>query len=337
MIPKVSLAPDYSVSRLIAGGWQLQNQGDNVINDLLRLSRYGITTYETSDTYKNGQTLLGRFLARAKQSLSSEIFSTLQIHTRYTAPITGSVPGKATIVDTVDRSLRELNVTRLDLLQLQWWNIEVPGFEETLSVIGDLRKAGKIHHIGTTNFGVYLLDRARSTNVPLTTNQVQYSILDRRAENQLANYAKQYGITLLTYGALAGGFLARKWFGAHDPLVVPSNAIRFSREYRYIIDMAGGWNSFQTLLGVLNTIASKQNCSLSAVALRWVLQMGPPSAVLVGLSTSQRLTDLLSAFKINLSPTDLVSIQETVGRSNEDVGQLERDTESSLFAAIHSN
>ena len=65
--------------------------------------------------------------------------------------------------------------------------------------------------------------------------------------------------------------------------------------------------------------------------------MGPPSAVLVGLSTSQRLTDLLSAFKINLSPTDLVSIQETVGRSNEDVGQLERDTESSLFAAIHSN
>ncbi|SUZ96776.1 uncharacterized protein METZ01_LOCUS49630, partial [marine metagenome] len=227
MIPKVQLAPDYAVSQLIVGGWQLQNRGDDAIEDLLQLSRLGITAYETSDTYSDGQSLLGRFLSKARQSLPSENFSGIQIHTRYTAPVTGSAPSKATIVASVDRSLRELNLPRLDLLQLQWWNLNVPGFEETLSLIGDLRKAGKIHHIGTTNFGIQLLGRAIATNVPVITNQVQYSILDQRADNQLSSYAERYGINLLTYGALAGGFLARKWISTHDPVDHRMNSTQF--------------------------------------------------------------------------------------------------------------
>ncbi|MCH2578858.1 MAG: aldo/keto reductase [Pseudomonadales bacterium] len=337
MIPKVQLAPDYAISQLIAGGWQLQNRGDDVIKDLLQLSRLGITAYETSDTYSNGQSLLGRFLSKARQSLPSETFSGIQIHTRYTAPTTGSAPSKATIVDSVDRSLRELNLPRLDLLQLQWWNLNVPGFEETLSLIGDLRKAGKIHHIGTTNFGVQILDRVIAANVPVITNQVQYSILDRRADNQLSAYAERYGINLLTYGALAGGFLGRKWISAHDPAAVPMSGKRFSHEYRSIIDLAGGWNTFQNLLHVLSAVAAKHGCSPSAIALRWVLQKGPGISVLIGASSPKRLMDLLPAFKINLSPTDVATIHKTVQHSNEDVGILERDVNSSLFAAIHSN
>ena len=337
MIPKVQLAPDYAVSQLIAGGWQLQNRGDDVIEDLLQLSRLGITAYETSDTYSNGQSLLGRFLSKARQSLPSETFSGIQIHTRYTAPTAGSAPSKATIVDSVDRSLRELNIPRLDLLQLQWWNLNVPGFEETLSLIGDLRKAGKINHIGTTNFGVQILDRVIAANVPVITNQVQYSILDRRADNQLSAYAERYGINLLTYGVLAGGFLGRKWISAHDPAADSMNGTQFSREYRSIIDIAGGWNAFQNLLQVLNTIASKRGCSPSAIALRWVLQKRPGSGVLIGVSSPKRLVDLLPAFEINLSPTDVTTIQKTVQHSNEDVGILERDVNSSLFAAVHSN
>ena len=337
MIPKVQLAPDYAVSQLIAGGWQLQNRGDDVIEDLLQLSRLGITAYETSDTYSNGQSLLGRFLSKARQSLPSETFSGIQIHTRYTAPTTGSAPSKATIVDSVDRSLRELNLPRLDLLQLQWWNLNVPGFEETLSLIGDLRKAGKIHHIGTTNFGVQILDRVIAANVPVITNQVQYSIIDRRADNQLSAYAERYGINLLTYGALAGGFLGRKWISAHDPAAVPMSGKRFSHEYRSIIDLAGGWNTFQNLLHVLSAVAAKHGCSPSAIALRWVLQKGPGIGVLIGASSPKQLMDLLPAFKIDLSPTDVTAIHKTVQHANEDVGILERDVNSSLFAAIHSN
>jgi len=337
MIPKVQLAPDYAVSQLIVGGWQLQNRGDDAIEDLLQLSRLGITAYETSDTYSNGQSLLGKFLSKARQSLPSEKFSGIKIHTRYTAPVTDSAPSKATIVASVDRSLRELNLPRLDLLQLQWWNLNVPGFEETLSLIGDLRKTGKIHHIGTTNFGIQLLDRTIATNVPVITNQVQYSILDQRADNQLSNYAERCGVHLLTYGALAGGFLSRKWVNAHDPADRPMNRTHFSHEYRSIIDVAGGWNSFQNLLHVLSAIASKHGCSPSAIALRWVLQKGPGSGILIGVSSPKRLMDLLPAFKINLSPTDMNAIQKTVQRSNEDVGILERDVNSSLFAAVHSN
>ena len=67
MIPKVQLAPDYAISQLIAGGWQLQNRGDDAIEYILQLSRLGINTYATSDTYSNGQSLLGRFLSKARQ------------------------------------------------------------------------------------------------------------------------------------------------------------------------------------------------------------------------------------------------------------------------------
>ena len=337
MIPKVQLAPDYCISQLIAGGWQLQNRGNDAIEHLLQLSRLGITTYETSDNYSYGQSVLGRFLSKARQSLPSEIYSDIQIHTRYTAPTTGSAPSKGTVVDSIDRSLKELKVPRLDLLQLQWWNLNVPGFEETLSLIGDLRKAGKIHHIGTTNFGVQILDRVIATNVPVITNQVQYSILDRRADNQLSAYAERYGINLLTYGALAGGFLGRKWISVHDPATDPVSGNQFSHEYRSIIDLAGGWNTFQNLLRVLNTIASGHGCSPSAVALRWVLQKGPGRGVLIGASSPKQLMDLLPAFKIDLSPTDMTTIHKTVQHSNEDVGILERDVNSSLFTAVHSN
>ena len=225
----------------------------------------------------------------------------------------------------------------MDLLQLQWWNFNVPGFEETLSLIGDLRKAGKIHHIGTTNFGVQILDRVIATNVPVITNQIQYSILDRRADNQLSAYAESLGIKLLTYGALAGGFLGRKWISVDDPAADPMSGKRFSHEYRSIIDLAGGWNTFQNLLHVLNTIASKHGCSPSTIALRWVLQKGPGSGVLIGASSPKQLMDLLPAFKINLSPADVATIRKTVQHSSEDVGILERDVNSSLFAAIHSN
>ena len=256
---------------------------------------------------------------------------------RYTAPTTGSAPSKGTVVDSIDRSLKELKVPRLDLLQLQWWNLNVPGFEETLSLIGDLRKAGKIHHIGVTNFGVHILDRVIATNVPVVTNQVQYSILDRRADNQLSVYAERHGINLLTYGALAGGFLGRKWISVPDPAADPMSGKRFSHEYRSIIDLAGGWNTFQNLLRVLNTIASRHGCSPSAVALRWVLQKGPGRGVLIGASSPKQLMDLLPAFKIDLSPTDMTTIQKTVQHSNEDVGILERDVNSSLFTAVHSN
>ena len=337
MIPKVQLAPDYCISQLIAGGWQLQKRGNDAIEHLLQLSRLGITTYETSDNYSYGQSVLGRFLSKARQSLPSEIYSDIQIHTRYTPPTTGSAPSKGTVVDSIDRSLKELKVPRLDLLQLQWWNLNVPGFEETLSLIGDLRKAGKIHHIGTTNFGVQILDRVIATNVPVITNQVQYSILDRRADNQLSAYAERYGIHLLTYGALAGGFLGRKWISVHDPATDPVSGNQFSHEYRSIIDLAGGWNTFQNLLHVLNAIASKHGCSPSAIALRWVLQKGPGSGVLIGASSPKRLIDILPAFKINLSPTDVATIHKTVQHSNEDVGILERDVNSSLFTAVHSN
>ena len=95
MIPKVQLAPDYSISQLIAGGWQLQKRSDDAIEDLLQLSRLGITTYETSDAYSNGQNLLGRFLCKARQSLPSEIFSTIQIHTRSVSYTHLTLPTKA--------------------------------------------------------------------------------------------------------------------------------------------------------------------------------------------------------------------------------------------------
>ncbi len=92
-----------------------------------------------------------------------------------------------------------------------------PRWLEALVWLDDLRRAGKVRHLGGTNFDTPHLREILAAGLPVVSMQVQYSLLDRRPENGFAALCQAHGVALLCYGTVAGGFLSDRWLGAPEP------------------------------------------------------------------------------------------------------------------------
>lgn len=316
MIPRRTLRPDYDISRLILGGWQFSPGHhldgwdlDRVLEMLVEVADLGVTTFDCADIYEGVEELYGRFLKRWTTTSAAR---PLRIHTKF-VPDLDALPtlAKADVERVVDRSLRRLGVERLDLVQFYWWDDEIPGFEEAGVWLSELQEAGKIRHLAVTNLDVERCRRLRDAGVDLVSNQVQYSILDRRAERTLGDDARDEGMALLCYGGLAGGFLTDRWLGREDPEGRDLN--RSLVKYRLIIDELGGWAVHQRLLGTLREIADAHGVDIAAVAVRFVLDQPGVAAAVTGASAARQVARTMRAFEVELTEAEHRSIREAVG------------------------
>src|SRR5688572_27451096 len=168
----------------------------------------GITTFDCADIYTGVEVLIGGWLKQRRQSGGA---AAVQVHTKY-VPDLDRLPthSRTDVVRGIDRSLARLGVDALDLVQLHWWDYDVPGYVEAALWLNELRTAGKICHVGLTNFDRPRLAEIAGAGVPVVSHQVQYSVLDRRPAAMASDCASR-GIGLLCYGSLAGGFLSERW------------------------------------------------------------------------------------------------------------------------------
>ena len=330
-VPSVELVPGYHASRLIKGGWQDICTDEATASGLIDFLRAGVTTFETADVYPGGEAGIGAFLDSAKRIRPVENLDGVRVHTRYTVPLSG---WRAHSVErSFARSSRRLGMARLDLLQLQCWDLRAPGLVEAGMEMEELRRQRGVHLLGTCNLGVEPLSCLLEAGVPVTTNQVPHSLLDRRAEGRLADFCMQHGIKLLTYGSLAGGFLSDSWRDVPDP---EASGMRYSEEYLQILRAGGSWRGLQRLLSALSAIASGRSRTVAQVALRWVLQRGPGRAVLFGASHPRRLAQILPVFDFCLSDAECSELEAAAPACPPgDIGELERAPNSGLQRAIH--
>lgn len=114
--------------------------------------------------------------------------------------------GERDLIAAAERSLTKLSTDYIDLYQLHWPNSRVP-IAETMGAMEDLVDAGKIRFIGVSNFSVKQLAEAQSvmTRHPIVSNQVGYSLIDRRVEAELLDYCEQNDITVIGYSPFAEG------------------------------------------------------------------------------------------------------------------------------------
>ena len=330
--PQVDLVPGYSVSQFIKGGWQNAGCPAPMLDNLLDFVRAGVTTFETADSYPGGEELMGVLRSAAREQLPRELSRRIKIHTRFTAPIRGPGPTVRDVTKRVERSLSRIGIERLDLVQLQWWNLDVPSLVDAGMVLADLQQQGKIGLIGVCNLGSGSLSTLLDAGVPVATNQVHFSLIDRRAENKIATFCHARGIGLMTFAPLAGGFLSGVWQSVSDPV---GTQTLFSREFRALIDVDGGWKKFQHLLTVLDTIATRHDMSIAQVAQSWVKQCGPGQAILFGASTTEQLSETRAVLDTRLTEVDLAEIEAVCTvRSPLDIGEIERAPGSSMMQAI---
>jgi len=117
----------------------------------------------------------------------------------------------------VQERLERLGSNRVDLLQFHWWSFEHPAWLDALHEMTALREEGLISESGVTHFEAAHLHPALADGIPLVSNQVPFSLIDRRAAGPLAVLCAEIGVRLLAYGTLAGGILSKRWLGASKP------------------------------------------------------------------------------------------------------------------------
>jgi aryl-alcohol dehydrogenase-like predicted oxidoreductase len=326
------LAPGYRISRVVRGNWQLAGghgavDREDAVADLFAFADAGITTLDCADIYTGVEEIIGEFRARYRNARGTQAADAIRVHTKFVPDLDalGTIT-RAQVEAAIDTSLTRLRTDRLDLVQFHWWDYAVPRYVEVAVWLDDLCRAGKIEHVGGTNFDTPRAAELRQAGVPLFSMQVQYSLLDRRPEAKLLAEAASSGMAILCYGTVAGGFLSDRWLGVPEPREPLEN--RSLTKYKLIIDEIGGWALFQDLLRALREVADRRGTDIATVASRAVLERTGVSAVIVGARNRAHLPANLAISDMAFTPEDAAVIDAVLGRASPvpgDVYELERD------------
>ncbi|MCB9280240.1 MAG: aldo/keto reductase [Lewinellaceae bacterium] len=329
---RLELAPGYSISRVIKGGWHLAGGHGPVdereaVDDMRAFVEAGITTFDCADIYTGVEALIGRFLRQYRPAFTRGDLPPVQIHTKY-VPDYDALPNltQADTTAVIDRSLQRLGVEQLDLVQFAWWDFAQPRYVEAAHHLAELQRAGKIRHIGVTNFDGIHLKEILDTGVKIIANQVQYSVLDQRPATDQQELATDCGYFFLCYGALAGGFLSDRYLGAPDPVAPLEN--RSLTKYRLIIDEFGGYEFFQEALRSLRAVADKYRAGIAEVAARYMLDQPRVGGVIIGARNRRHLDKLRQLNDLILDEADREVIRAITSRAQGPLGPvygLERD------------
>jgi len=306
--PERTTLAGLDISRLLCGLWQvadLEKGGtpldpENGADALQAYVNAGFDTFDMADHYGSAEIITGRLLARYPSGRRPLAFTKWCPEP---GPMTADVVRKG-----VQERLDRLGVDKVDLLQFHWWSFEHPAWLDALHEMAKLRDEGLIGAIGVTNFDAAHLALALADGIPLASNQVSFSLVDRRAAGPLSELCQRTGVKLFAYGTLCGGFLGDKWLGVSEPASIAD----WSRsKYKRFIDAAGGWQAFQAILVASGEIASKHKVSISNVATRWVLEHQAVAAAIIGarLGENEHRDDNLKVFGFALDAEDKARLE----------------------------
>jgi len=312
----VSLAGDMPICRILNGMWQVSGGHGRIdsARAVAAMGAYheaGFTTWDLADHYGPAEDLIGAF-RRALGDRAGEI----EALTKWVPP-----PGQMTraIVEAaIDVSRRRMGVDRLDLLQFHWWDYRDNRYLDALSHLADLRDAGKIRHLGLTNFDTERLRIITDRGIRIVSNQVQYSLVDQRPAARMAAFCEAHGIGLLTYGTLLGGFLSEAWLGRAEPGRADLATIS-QQKYKQMIDAWGGWALFQDLLAALKRVADRRGATIATIGARLVLDRPAVAGVIIGarLGIAEHIADNARLFDLALDAEDALSLDTIIARARD--------------------
>jgi aryl-alcohol dehydrogenase-like predicted oxidoreductase len=294
----------------VAGGHGRIN-AQAAVSEMEKYHESGFTTWDLADIYGPAEDFIGEFRKRLPPQGKQQLLA-----------LTKWVPDPQRIVRqnaqaSVQRSLHRMGTETLDLVQFHWWDYSNPYYIDALKYLSDLRDEGKIKHIGLTNFDTERMQIMKEAGLRIVSNQVQYSIVDRRPEVKMARFAADTGVGLLAYGAICGGLLSEQYLDKSEP---QSSALdtQSLRKYKRMVDAWGGWSLFQDLLSTLKKIAQDHGVSIANVATRYILDKPAVAGVIIGarLGITDHRDDNARVFGFKLSRDDTSRIEETCRQSN---------------------
>jgi aryl-alcohol dehydrogenase-like predicted oxidoreductase len=318
---QLQFTPDLRICRLLNGMWQVSGGHGPIdptaaISSMLAYQDAGFTTWDLADHYGPAEDFIGEFRRQLAASRGEEALSSLQAFTKWVPQPRRMTP--QVVAESIARSLRRMDVETLDLLQFHWWDYQDTGYLDALTHLAQRREEGKIRHLGLTNFDTEHLKRILDHGIKVVSNQVQFSLIDRRPEVEMSRFCQEHGIGLLTYGTLCGGLLSEKYLGQPEPGRGALNTASLSK-YKQMIDAWGGWGLFQELLATLKVIADNHGVTIANVAVRYILDRPAVAGVIIGvrLGVSDHREDNARVFGFTLDAKDHDRIEAVLRRSRD--------------------
>jgi aryl-alcohol dehydrogenase-like predicted oxidoreductase/enamine deaminase RidA (YjgF/YER057c/UK114 family) len=307
------LAPGLSIPRVVTGLWQVADmERDGVALDLAQAAQAmgayvadGFFAFDMADHYGSAELIAGQAMA---QGMSLRAFTKW---CPQPGPMTPEIVRQA-----VQRARERMRTPTIDLMQLHWWHFDHPQYIDAMRELQVLHKEGWIRHLGLTNFDTAHLRVLLAQGLPVATNQVCCSLLDRRALGEMSQLCLERGVRLLAYGTLGGGFLSERWLGAAEPGSVGDWS---KMKYRRFIDAVGGWQALQGVLQAAHQVACRHGVSIANVAARWVLDQPAVAAVIVGarLGESEHRADNARLFSFRLDAADHALLDQAFAATHD--------------------
>ncbi len=315
------LAPDLSICRVLNGMWQVSGAHGAIdpsaaIASMLEHQRAGFTTWDLADHYGPAEDFIGRFRRELSSTQGKESLSSIQAFTKW-VPRPGPMT-RQLVEQNVDLSLRRMDVPALDLLQFHWWDYGDARYLDALEHLSALREEGKIRHLALTNFDTEHLKLIVEQGIKIVSNQVQFSLIDRRPEIRMIQFCREHDIQLLAYGTVCGGLLTSKYLGQPEPSRRELTTASLGK-YKQMVDAWGGWELFQELLNSLQDIAAAKGGSIANVAVNYVLDSPAVAGAILGvrLGASDHMADNARTFDITLDAEDYDHMESVLGQATD--------------------
>ncbi len=260
---------------------------------------------DTANFYTNGHSekILGDFFAahpgrRQHVVVASKFFANM-----FPGDPNGGGAGRTSIIAQLDETLRRLQTDYLDLYWLHNWDRHTP-IEETLRTLDDLVRAGKIRYIGFSNTPAWVTAQAHATATlkgwtPLIALQVEYSLLARTVEGEVAPLALDQGMALVPWSPLKNGFLSGKY--RRDSQVADSARVAF---------VGGPSDSDYVVIEAVAQIADEFQTTSAAVSLAWLRSRPGAVVPIVGARRVEHLENNLAALEVTLTADHLAKLDE---------------------------
>lgn len=285
---------------------------DDCIRQIHKSLDAGVNFIDTADVYSAGESeeIVGKALKGARRD-------NVILATKFFAPMGEDLnqqgASRRWIMQEVDNSLRRLDTDHIDLYQVHRFadNVDI---EETLGAFTDLQAQGKIRYAGSSEWPVDRIVEAqwaasRRNLIRYRCEQAQYNLFTRRIEREVLPACERYGMGVILWSPLAGGWLTGRYRSTDD----------FTQDSR-IVKLAQRWGRMdpeselnQRKLGLVEQlvgIADQAGLPLTHLAMAWTLEHPAVTSTIIGPRTHEQLDDLLACAEVVLDGDVLDAIDQ---------------------------
>ncbi len=266
----------------------------------------GINFFDTADIYSLGESerITGSLLKNVKRE---NIVVATKVYQQMSNDPNDKGLSRKHILDSIDKSLKRLQMDYVDLYQIHRWDYNTP-IEETMEALNDVVRAGKARYIGASSMFAWQFMKALHVSemngwAKFVSMQNHYNLVYREEEREMIPLCKDQGIGLIPWSPMARGFFAgnRKRGGGGESVRANNDSFANDLYFR---------EEDFTVAERAQEIAKAHSITGSQVALAWMLSKPHIAAPIIGSSKIEHLDQAVAALEIKLSDEEIRQLEE---------------------------